>query len=131
MPEATVTVSARLNAADQSTLYTQEAVQKAKDSTTELEAVRSVVSEQEAAVKAIAVALAEKGQAAGKGGAALPALPENPSSLTVAELQNELKKHDLDTDWDPAKGKSVLVDRLTVRAPCSQSNGYSNPTHSC
>ena len=31
-------------------------------------------------------------------------------------VQAELKKHGLETDWDPAKGKSVLVDRLTVRA---------------
>lgn len=91
----------------------QDATQNLKASQMELDKVNAAVAEQEAATKKIALALAEKGQT---GGAALPSLPDNPSSLTVADLQSELKKHGLDTDWDPAKGKSVLVDRLTVCA---------------
>ena len=85
----------------------QEVTQKAKMSQEQLEAANAALAEKEAAVKAVAVALAETGQAAGKGGAALPTLPDNASSLTVAELQAELSKNGLDTDWDPAKGKSV------------------------
>lgn len=93
----------------------QQATQKLNASQAELDKANAALAEQSAAVKTIAVALAEKGQVGGKGGTTLPTLPDNPSSLTVADLQSELKKHGLDTDWDPAKGKSVLVDRLTVR----------------
>lgn len=65
-------------------------------------------------MKKISLELAEKGAA---NGAALPVMPENVAAMTVVELQAELRKHDLDTQWDPAKGKGVLVDRLTVRPP--------------
>eukprot|EP00892_Ulva_mutabilis_P011111 jgi/Ulvmu1/8372/UM042_0078.1 len=76
----------------------------------ELLAAQAKLGEAEAAVKKIALELAEKGAA---GGGALPTLPENVNAMTVAELQAELRKHNLDTEWDPAKGKVVLVDRLT------------------
>lgn len=84
-----------------------------KASQAELDAANAAVEEQDAAAKKIAMALAEKGRLGKKG--APPTLPDNISELTVAELQAELKKNGLNTEWDPAKGKSVLVDRLTVR----------------
>ena len=65
----------------------QDATQKLTVSQREVAAVQGVLAQQEAAVKAIALALAEKGQAGGKGGSALPTLPDNPTSLTVADLQ--------------------------------------------
>ena len=34
------------------------------------------------------------------------------SSLTVAQLQEELTKRGLDTKWNPLKGKKELVERL-------------------
>ncbi len=34
--------------------------------------------------------------------------------LTIAQLQEELGKRSLVTDWNPLKGKKVLVERLQV-----------------
>lgn len=35
--------------------------------------------------------------------------------LTIAQLQEELGKRSLSTEWNPLKGKKVLVERLQAR----------------
>lgn len=79
----------------------------------ELAAEQGTLQAADTEVKRISLELAEKGAASGT---PLPVMPENVAAMTVAELQEELRKHELDTDWDPAKGKVVLVERLTVRS---------------
>lgn len=42
------------------------------------------------------------------------AVDMDPSTLTAAQLQEELTKRGLDVKWQPLKGKKVLVERLQV-----------------
>lgn len=93
----------------------QEGPKQLEAAKADLATAQEALAVAEAAVKAISLELSEKGSA---GGSALPVLPENVAGMTVAELQEELRKYSLDTDWDPAKGKAVLVDRLTVCPHC-------------
>jgi hypothetical protein len=83
-------------------------------------AAHVVVAQEEGKMKAVTNELTER-KAAAPANAPLPVVPPNVDALTVAELQAELSSHGQNTDWDPTKGKAVLVERLTVRvSTCSQ-----------